>query len=448
MKGIMEVKQEPEYLEYRNIFVQPYPIFTIKKRGNKRWKTIKGTLSDAQTIGHLRQEYSIGVVGKWYPSYTLFDMDNITMEEAEEIRENGGWDEDNSTLFSSESPNSKHLYIRSTYKGKPPTLRLMQDIFKLFGKQNNIEIYPQANRTHRLPFGYKQRCLDSGYEHLETWQEYLHWFNKKDDFDISAIPLYQPELDLQIPETQTKGIYQRGKELYQNGLSCSNSRYQAQFDVAYYLWRGNRVPQTVKGMVLKWLKAKHNGYSERVNTGNWRIIEGEIKRQVNWIFTNYELAHYYPDETHNNFSGYVTKGDIADIVRINPNLLRMRFLYNIVKFCNPRRDRNFINIHSDKLKEWSRDNYLKYLDELIRPGIIKRLHTYSVDRFSKSIKIKWNYRDPDNAILYDNRAPNTFDDTIRLSHKPEEFRELLKNAGSERTTAIEIVKRIYEGVKN
>ena len=126
----------------------------------------------------------------------------------------------------------------------------------------------------------------------------------------------------------------------------------------------------------------------------------------------------------------------------------MRFLYSLVKYCYPRRYRTFIDIHSDKLKEWSKRNYLKYLDELIKVGIIKRGDKYSVDRFSKSIKIKWNFKDSREAILYDSRAPDTLEDTIKLSYRPEEFKELLKEAGSERTTAIETVKRLYEGVKN
>ena len=442
---IKTIKEDTESLrEYKNIFVQRIPRYTIKRIGGKRWKTIKRTLPDVRVKGHLGQEYIIGVLAKWYPGYTAFDIDDQPMKAVEKIREGSGWNEDNSMLLSSESPNSYHLYIRSTYKGKPPTSRLLQDILKPFGKQNDIEIYPQANKTFRLPFGYKQRCLDSGYEHLETWQEYLYWFNKLDDFDISTIPLYQPELDLWTPETQEKGAYQRGKELYQNGLSCNNSRYQAQFDVAYYLWSGNRIPQTVKEMILKWLRTKHNGYSEKVNTGNWRIIEGEIKRQVDWIFTRYELNHFYPNETHNNFSGYLTIPDLKDIIRISKgNLPRMNFMFNLVKYCYPRRYRNFIDIHSDKLKEWSQRNYLKYLDELIKIGIVKRGDKYSVDRFSKSIKINWNFKDSREAILYDNRSPDTLGDTIKLSYKPEEFRELLKEAGSERTTAIKIVKRIF-----
>jgi len=127
----------------------------------------------------------------------------------------------------------------------------------------------------------------------------------------------------------------------------------------------------------------------------------------------------------------------------------MRFLYNLVRYCYPRRYRNFIDIHSDKLIEWgSRRNYLKYLDELNKIGIIKRGDKYSVDKFSKNINISWNFRDPGSAILNDSRSPESFEETIKLSYEPEEFRELLKEAGSERNTAIKTVKRLYEGVTN
>ena len=174
------------------------------------------------------------------------------------------------------------------------------------------------------------------------------------------------------------------------------------------------------------------------------IVRKEIIRQAGIIYNTYELASIYPDETHNGYNGYITKPDITNIVIISKaNLPRMKFLSNLIKYCYPRRYRNFIDIHSDKLKEWSSRNYLKYLDELIKLGIVKRWDKYSVDRFSKSINIKWNFRDSSNAILDDNRSPDTFEDTIKLSYEPEEFRELLKKAGSGRTTAIKIVKRIF-----
>jgi hypothetical protein len=50
-----------------------------------------------------------------------------------------------------------------------------------------------------------------------------------------------------------------------------------------------------------------------------------------------------------------------------------------------------------------RKSYIQYLDELNKYGIIQRGKSYSVDRFSKSIKINWNFKDSRNAILYDGR---------------------------------------------
>ena len=103
----------------------------------------------------------------------------------------------------------------------------------------------------------------------------------------------------------------------------------------------------------------------------------------------------------------------------------------IYLYCYPRRQRSFINSHSDKLEDWSKKNYLQYLDELNKYEIIQRRNTYSVDRFSNSIKINWKFRNPNNAILDDGRSPDTFEDTIRLSYEPEEFRELLQKLEAE-----------------
>ena len=51
-------------------------------------------------------------------------------------------------------------------------------------------------------------------------------------------------------------------------------------------------------------------------------------------------------------------------------------------------------------------------------------------------------------MLIDHRAPEEFKDTIKASYDPEEFRELLLKAGSKRVTAINLTKRLFEGVTN
>ncbi|MBA7584074.1 hypothetical protein ES708_26027 [subsurface metagenome] len=445
----MIIEKDTEiFREFVNIVVQRYPRYTVKQINDKRWKTKNKCLVDTPVKAHLQGKYHVGVLGKWYPEYCILDMDNVLREEPERIKDILRVDELGSMLCSSGSPDSYHILLRPTYNNKPPTLRLLHNAFKIFGKQNNIEIYPQANKTIKIPFGYGQDCLDFDYINLKNWQEKFNWFLKLNDFNLSGIPYHQPELDLKIENPGQPNTYKEGEYLLKYGLQAKSSRNESQYKMLYYLWRKNTPQSIAIDIVWKVIKEKHNNFSKDIIT-NPGECRKEIIRQAGIIYNTYEFASVYPDETHNIYGGFITKGDIADIVRINPKLSRIRYLYHIVKYCNPRRYRYLINVHSDKLIEWSsRENYLKYIDELFRPGIIKRCGSYSVDRFSKSIKIKWNYRDPDNAILDDGRAPNTLEETLQLSFKPEEFRELLKNAGSERTTAIEIVKRIYEGVKN
>ncbi len=346
-------------------------------------------------------------------------------------------------LCSSESSNSYHILIRPTYNNKPPTIRLLQDTFKSFGKQNNIEIYPQSNRTIRIPFGYKQNCLDFEYKNLKDWKDKLFWFKKLDDFDLSTIPYYQQELDLTFKNPKLLNVFEEGKLLFQYGLQRPNSRYETQFKTLYYLWRKNIPIDAAIELVWLLILNKHNNLSKDIII-HPKIVKKEINRQAERIYSTYEYAYIYPDETHNDYNGYISKSDIKSIVMINKGSLpKMKFLYHLVKYCYPRRQRNFINIHSNRLIEWSQRNYIQYLEELNKNGIIQRGDSYSVNRFSKSIKINWDFKDTKEAILEDNRSPNTLEDTIKLSYEPEEIKALLKTAGVKRTTAIKIIKKIY-----
>ena len=450
LRKIEEIKYKSKsdpFAEYVDTFIQRLPRYTVKLKGNKRWRTKKKVLTDLPIKAHLSGNYSVGVLAKWYPEYCILDMDNVASEEPERIRDELGLDESNSMLCTSESLDSYHILIRPSYNNRPPTIRLLQNTFNPFGKQNNIEIYPQANRTIRLPFGYRQNCLDIEYRNLE-WKNELYWFKKLDDFDLSDIPYQQRELDLSFENPGFPTVFKEGEYLLKNGLQIKSSRNNSQFKMLYSLWRKNIPYSTAINLVWLTIKNKHNGFSKDI-INNPGIVKKEIIRQARKIYDTYEHSYTYPDETHNGYNGYITKPDIYHIVMISKaNLPRMRFLYNLVKYCCPRRYRNFINIHSDRLKEWSKRNYLKYLDELNKLEIVKRGDKYSVDKFSKSINIKWNFKNSDNAILDDNRSPDTFEDTIKLSYEPEEFKELLKKAGSKRVTAINLTKRLYRGVTN
>jgi len=431
--------------EYIDIFIQRFPRYTVKLKNKDSWRTKNKLLVNTPIKAHLDQKYIIGSLGKWYPKYATLDIDNRLSHEVEMIRDVLGLDAFNSMLCSSESTNSFHILFKPTFNNKPPTIRLLKNTFKSFGEQNNIEIYPQSNKTIRLPFGYKQDCLDFEYQNLKNWWEKLHWWKKLNDFDLSTIPYYQRELDLSFKGLKSSNILDEGKLLLQNGLQRPNSRYETQFKTLYYLWRNNIPIDEAIELVWLLIQNKHNDFSKDI-IAHPITVKKEIDRQAGKIYNTYELASVYPDETHNDYNGYITKPDIADIVMINKgNLPKMKFLFGVVKYSYPRRQRNFINIHSDKLIEWSSGGtYLKRLDELKKSGIIQRGDSYSVDRFSKSINLNWDFKDKKEAILNDNRSPNTLEDTIRLSYKPGEIKALLEKAGVKRTTTIEIIKRIYE----
>ena len=441
----MELNQELKYREYVNTFIQRLPRYAVKQIGKGAWRTKNKPLSDIPVKAHLNGQYYVGVLGKWYPGFAILDIDDAEKDTPEEIKEKLGLDSQNSMKCSSESKDSYHLLFRPSYKQKPPTIRLLNEILKPFANENGIEIYPQANRPIRLPFGSGQDCLDIEYLHLKNWEEKLFWFNKLDEFELKNFPYQQLAFDVNVEKIRP-GIsrFEEGRFLFENGLTGPSSRHENQYKIIYFLWRKNIPLEMAINLTWNWIRNKHNGCSKDIVTSP-RGVRKEIERQAQSIYGTYEYTFIYPDSTHNSQSGYITKPDIADIVIISrASLPKIKFLYNLVKYCYPRRQRNFINIHSDKLEEWSKKGYLNYLDELQEAGIIKRSDSYKVEAFSKSIKINWNFKDTSQAILVDSRAPEEFADTIKACYEPEELRELLIKAGSSREVAIVTTSRLFK----
>ena len=113
--------------------------------------------------------------------------------------------------------------------------------------------------------------------------------------------------------------------------------------------------------------------------------------------------------------------DIAELC--NGSLPRMRFLYKIVKYSYPRRFRTFVPVSQDKLSQWSSHRtYIDYLKEFEEKEIVTRGKAYSDGSqnraFSKNLKLNWEYRKSTNAILYEGRSLDYFDDTVKLIYKP------------------------------
>lgn len=440
------ITPELSFEEYVSTFIQRHPRYAIKPLG-RPWKSRKRPLSDPVIKAHLNKQYSVGVLGKWYPEYCILDIDDRQMGIVHDIKEKLKLDERNSMLLSSESPNSYHILLRPQYNEKPPTIRLLQNILCKFGDTHAIEIYPQSSRVIRLPFGAYQDCLDYNYAHLKEWEDKLYWFQKLDDYSLSNVKdTYTIQLTpYLIPDKlRPHNILIEGRELLEHGLQMPSSRHEAQFKVIYHLWRQNIPLEEVIQIVWNWIKNKHNGFSKDIIRHPRRVKE-EIKRQATHIYSKYEFSNIYPDNTHNTFHGYITKPDMQEIIAVcRASKPRMNYLFHIVKHYYPRRHRLFIPYHRDLLVSWSSHRtYLKYLNEFEEKGILQRGSSYSTDRFSKNIKLAWRFKNSNAAISFEGRAVDNFEDTIKLIYTPAELRELALKAGASKYAVSIMVKNIY-----
>lgn len=319
-----------------------------------------------------------------------------------------------------------------------------------FVNSHGIEIYPKKRKKIRLPFGHGQSCLDPLYSSLDSWQDQLRCFEKLDEFNLSTIPIRQLNFDFKSLKTaphnfERFGWFKQGKELLEHGLQTASSRHRSQWRIIYYLWRSNTDQEETERITWVWIRSKHNGFSDQI-MDNPSSVKAEIEKQSDWLYSKYEFANIYPDSTHNGFHGYICKPDLKDIIELTGGSLpKMKFLYNLIKFSNPRRHRRFIDIHTDKLIEWaSKDSYLKRINEASEKRILKRFGSYSVGRCAKSFKISWPWRGSSEAVLYDGRSIDTLKGTLKAVYEADELRQLLRAHGADRKAVYDAMKAIYE----
>lgn len=447
--------------KYASLFVQRGPSYALRRYGEgpKKWITISHKLSNKMLAGHLRHEYAIASRARWYPEFGAFDIDKRKREEVDEIREKLGLDENNSFLCSSESENSYHLFFRPRLNGKPPTRNRLYKELKDVAEIEKVERYPQPNKPFRLPFGFKQEFLDYEFAHLKKVEDILYWIEKLDSVDISEFPKKQKELfDLDAVIStgenftlidpgsieENKSCYQKGHDYYIHGLQAPGTRHDAQFCILYWLWRRNYPLDEAIKSAYRWINLKHNEFSNDYPKYR-KKVQKEIIRQATFIYENYHRKEIYPDATHVNYYGYITKPDIEEIVLLTEgNLPFTKFVFSLVKFAYPRRYRQYLNIHTDKLTKWSSRNYQNYFEKLDEKGIAKRNKSYHVGEFSKAIDLNWDYKSDDNAVIYEGRSIDTFQDTIKLLYKPEDFKQILQKTNVPRQNIYYIINSIYE----
>ena len=433
--------------DYKKVFIQRVPRYAVKRLGGKSWRTKNKPLSDKPILAHLEGKYHVAVLGKWYPEYSILDIDSRPLEEVQEIREMLGLDESTSMLFESESKDSYHILIQPEYHKKPPTLNLLRDTFKNFARSKGIEVYPQKGRPIRLPFGPHQTAIDLEYSGLDSWKKKLYWFEKINPFDLASVKYHQLIFDFEPGPGKLilpKNIFLEAEDFLNHGLQTYSTRHDTQGLILFYLWRQNVPKENAVEIVWDWINEKNNGFSKDI-LSQPRLVRKDIESQSDFYWNTYQTSQVYPDSTHNLFHGYITKPDLPDIIEVaQGSLPRMKFLFNLVKFSYPRRNRKFISIHTNRLIRWaSHRTYQKYLKELEGKGIAERGSSYVSGLYAKDLKLNWRFKNPDEATLREGRAVETFEDTARTLFKPDEFRQLLEKSGTPRRSRYAIINSIW-----
>jgi hypothetical protein len=420
---ILDEIERPEFKSYIAYFVQTSPKYAIKQNGG-RWTTQKKNLADPAIAAHLKGEYSIGSLSRWYPKFGALDFDGVPIEDVYRCMDELGLKDSNSMLCTSEREDGYHLLFRPIYKGKRMTPSLLHMILGTYVAEKNaqnipLELYPQEDQCFRLPFGPNQKMIREGLLLNLQWFEKLYWFEKLDEVDLAS--------DLNLPgrTVYRTGIDAEGAELLESGLVEPNSRYESQYKVLYHLWRQGESREMAIDAVWSWIQSKHNELSKDIRSSS-KVVRKEIARQAQaiWLFTDRKRENPAKDFGKE----YLTKSDLLAIIRFsNGSLPKMKFLANLVSYFNPRQNTGHIPVHSDLLIQWSsRDTYQNHIEELVDKGIVERTVNYSVGNHAKMIRLAWDYRPSHDAIQDDGRNLR-FDEVLPKAFSRVEFDAILKS---------------------
>lgn len=444
-KGNLSPAERDDFNDYTDKFIQRNYSYAVKSPKDKKFHPTRKPLSDPPIFSHLNGDSLIGVLAQHYPKFFSIHIQGRPIEFVIDIMESRKLNDRNSILLDGEDHDSFDILGSPVYNGKPPTSKLLYDASRPFAKKYNVTVYPSKNTYSLAQFSPHCEIFYPFNHNSDSLHDKLHLFDTIDDYDISRFPGNQYSLDFYTPKCLEIPVFlQDGDELYKHGLMRPGTRLESQCLLLAYLYRCNISLYKAKQITWRWINENHNGFDRDIFRYPQQVKK-EIEVQANYIYSFYDDSNTLPDSTCNLYNGYIAACDVRKIFKMTVGSFpRSNLFFYILKYSYPRRYRNFIGIHSDKLIEWcSWETYLKYLDEFERKGFLKRGKVYSDGNFSKDIKLNWDYKSSNEAVLLDGRAIYTLEDTVRFLYTPREFRQLLISSGCKRTTAIETVKRIF-----
>ena len=410
----------------------------------KGWLTKDKNLTGLAIVGHVDQKYWVATKASWYPAFFFLDFDQPKPGAVERAIEHLGLSEGQYAVMTSpsyEQSRNCHVALRLEYRGKLPTHRLGYEAL-IGALGSHPEVYPQKRRKFRLPFGRDQFLMSQEGEVLRglTWREGMHYLCKLDPIPIESLP-HQPELPSDSPikdEDNPRRWRCRADvaQLHEEGLQAFGTRNKVQWWLAEWLWRSNWLPTDAIAHIKGWIRRKHNGYSKEVHRGAWRVIDGEIEREVKWIWTYYRP---YPDTPH-NLDGAVTRADLEWAAHVyRGDVVNQKRLINLVSYYRPRAHHEWVYIPR---RIWSgdvasKDSYKTFTCDLEQKGLLETVHAYRhvSDQPNLSFSKKYRLRLPSvigEPISRDARHVTDYYDALATVYNSR--REIADMTGIERTT--------------
>jgi hypothetical protein len=394
--------------------VAPHATQTPQQAIIRDWTTFQHQpTNDVLIKKHLTGEQSLGLQPRWYPVWANIDVDNPKTQEKpvfDKLQELGI---KHDQMLCSTTPRYRRngnfrIYFKLEMRGQPATAGLQSIVLKRHFPR--VEYNPRPNISDRLVCGFDSEFIDPfsrQFIKLDLRGK-LDALKNVRPIEINELPFAKAELPTitQIKPEYLKGAFLReGRALLENGLQQGDyKRYDAQHRVIFLLWKtGSYNPEQTSDFVKEWIRAKHNNLSDSVNRGEWKIIDGEIDRQVEKVFTL--IANVLPDNAHNRTTA-ITAADVMMAAKFAPgDAWKQIKFFNLLKFIRPVFHWEWVTIRGDR---WQNNiagrKYTKFQRELERKGLMVSDLQYI--KGSQSRKFNFNFELDDGEALKDAAGRN------------------------------------------
>lgn len=303
----------------------------LRPAGCKGWTTLSKhwLLTDEQIINavHLREAAIWGCRSGERSEAPVFDIDFASQyHNAEELKRLKKTLSDvglNAVAYQSSASGGWHIYCPLTETVPSDeinsTLKRWLHACGYVIKNGTLELFPSGNGL-RLPLQAGFAWLDEDgvpqvqREDLTGEQAIIRFIT---DFNAAASDwqrskkLIEASLESSSActseRTSTEGMeklfsvgyrlikekYEAGRKFWKDGLIQSGQRHDAILAVEHYLWHGDSATglpafpgdwndEPRAKMLIGWLRAKHNGFCNHINRGNWTTVEAQVHRAVKW----------------------------------------------------------------------------------------------------------------------------------------------------------------------